>query len=98
MSNNSKAVCYKGSVGIGIVVETGIDLNSSTSSVLNVKKPQGSEVVWDADVYQTTKVIYVTEEGDFDEVGLYYIQARVEFGDSIFFGETTVLQVKDRYK
>jgi pantoate kinase len=98
MSNNSKGVCYKGSIGIGIVVETGIDLNASTSSVLNVKKPQGSEVVWDADVYQITKVSYVTEEDDLDEVGLYYIQAKIEFGDNIFFGETTVLQVRDRYK
>jgi hypothetical protein len=64
---------------------------------LNVKKPQGSKVVWIPTTYETTVMSYTTIKGDLNEIGIYYLQVEIRFGTKIFFGETTAFLVKESY-
>mgnify|MGYP001153685473 CR=1 FL=1 len=75
---------YIGTVGTPIIVDTDEDISTATVLKLLVKKPSGSEVVWEAvlgpanaiGIY--TKLQYTVQTGDWDEAGWWSIQAYVE--------------------
>lgn len=88
---------YKGTVGVLIEVETGVDLTDATEVKLKVKKPSGTTVEWNG-VASGTKIQYTTQTGDLDESGLYYIQAYVVKPTGIYLGETARLHVYEEFE
>jgi len=87
---------YVGDVGTEIIVDTCSDITTATVTDLLVEKPDGTLVTWSGDVYETTKIKYVVQAGDFDQAGEYILQAYVEMpgwqgrGNSTSFRVTVV--------
>ena len=90
---------YIGSIGIPLNIETGVDLTLAVEVVIEVEKPSKKKYSWEASLYQTTNVRKILLEGDLDEVGIYYLQAKVKMLDgSVKYGATTAMKVYDSYK
>lgn len=86
---------YVQSLGITIVVETDIDLTNATVVSFLVRKPNGGDVIWSADKYETTKLSYLLQAGDLSEKGIYKIQAKAVFADKVLYGATLPFRVYD---
>ena len=87
---------YVGAVGVVVTLGIDQDLTLSTKREIWVKKPDGSEVAWTADIAteredtDTGDMIpltpadgyleYITDDDDLDRAGDYAIQAYVEWG------------------
>jgi len=69
---------YVGDIGTEIIVDTCTDITQATVTDLNVEKPDGTDVVWHGSIFETTKIRYVVQQGDFDQAGEYMLQAYVE--------------------
>jgi hypothetical protein len=91
---------YIGSVGIEIAISTGINLTNATSYKFRVLKPDGNEIEWSASIVDMVSGVlsYTTVEGDLDVVGTWKLNARVAFPGEVFYGETTIFQVFDKFK
>jgi len=90
---------YVGEMGTQVVLDTEVTLTGAQSCVIKVKKPDGTEEEWSASVTETTKIVHTLEDGDFDQAGLYKMQAYVEFdSDNTFLGETVEMYVYDEYE
>ena len=87
---------YIGDYGTQVILNTGEDLTQPTvnSVAILAKKPSGSEVTWDASVYDTTKILYELKEGDLDETGTWIIQAIVDASLWQGKGRTSSFRVK----
>ena len=84
---------YVGEVGAVIIVDTQVDITSASTHSLKVKKPDGTLVTWDADLYsinsnETTRLKYVTIAGDFDQTGKYLVQPDIVLPEWSVYGET----------
>lgn len=86
---------FKGDIGLEIIVETDFDLTGATVTDLKIKKPNGTIVTWDADIYDETKLRYVTEDGDLDQYGIYEGMARVAVGTWSGSGDIFEFKVRD---
>lgn len=90
---------HLGDIGTLIEVDTCSDISSATAVSLIVEKPDGTVEEWIGYVYDTTKIRYVTQEGDLDMTGRYYLQAKVVlpsgevFGDMANFSVSSVIEV-----
>jgi hypothetical protein len=77
---------FVGDVGTVITLEVGLDLTSADTTNIRVKKVSPTHdietVYWEGDVFDTTKIKYVTEEGDFDVPGVYKLQSLISFSGS----------------
>ena len=82
----------KGDIGVSIEVDVGIDVTLATVAQIEVMKPSGKKVKWDA-VASGTILTYVTKENDIDEIGVYEIQAYVEVGSFKGRGKRTTFDV-----
>lgn len=87
---------YVGAVGVVVTLGTDQDLTLSTKREILVKRPDGTEVTWTADIAteredeDTGEMIpltpqdgyleYITDEDDLDQAGDYALQAYVEWG------------------
>jgi len=87
---------YAGAVGVVVTLGTGQDLTLSTKTEILVKKPDGSEATWTADIAteredeETKEIIpltpadgyirYITDADDLESPGDYYLQAKIEWG------------------
>lgn len=87
---------YVGAVGVVVTLGIDQDLTLSTKREIWVKKPDGTEVTWTADIAteredpETGDIIpltpadgyleYITVEDDLDQAGDYSLQAYVEWG------------------
>ena len=87
---------YTGAEGVNVLLFIDQDLTLSTVRQILVKRPDGSEVTWDAEIAteredeETHEIIpltpedgyikYVTVDGDLDQAGDYALQAYVEWG------------------
>ena len=64
---------YVGTVGLEILLDTGIDLSEATAVSILVRREGGTETTWSAETYTedgaTTKVRHTTVSGDLDEAG-----------------------------
>jgi hypothetical protein len=69
---------YVGDIGTEIIVDTTVDLTAATVLSLKVLKPGTAEVTWSGTQYETTKIRYVIQSGDFNVAGVYSLQAYVE--------------------
>lgn len=89
---------YINTFGISMLVDTNLSLQNTILVGLEVKKPSGNIVTWDASKYGTKQVAYSIETNDLDEVGIYQIQAFAKFKDKTLFGETFTLRVYDDFE
>lgn len=99
MSDLTGGKVYKDTVGLILTLDTGVDITDSDVSLLmKVRKPDGEEVEWTATVLSTSKLKYITQNGDLGQSGSYLIQAVVMIGSQIYYGETTSFQVSKEYE
>jgi len=83
-----KRKAYVGNEGTEIILNTYEDLTGATVGI-SVQKPSGVTVVWSATVYETQKVRYTVQAGDFNEVGVYNVQPVLALPDGGWSGLAT---------
>lgn len=83
--------------GTELYVDCGSDIQSATVTTLKVQKPDELEYTWSGAVYQNNQIKYTIQAGDFNQAGLYYIQAYIESPTWTGRGETVTLQVFDNF-
>ena len=89
---------YVGTVGVKLVVETGQDLSDTMQVSLLVKKPDGTQEEWTGTA-NGTKIEYIVQQDDFDQAGIYRIQAKAVFADgAIWYGNTDVLVIYELFE
>jgi len=88
---------YVNSIGVEIIADTGIDLNTATLTEFQVKKPDGTAATWPATLDSLTRLTYTTQIGDFDQHGLYYLQVYVEMPDFEGKGSITSFYVYELF-
>jgi hypothetical protein len=95
---------YVGSTGVQVILDcqgcndAPIDLTTASSLAINVRKPDGSKVVWPATLYGTDSIAYITVAGDFNMAGQYRMQAAVSIGGFTGLGETAIFTVSPLYE
>jgi hypothetical protein len=90
---------YKEDIGVVIRLNTNVDITEAASQGISVSTPDGEEIFWPAEVYNTTWVTYTTEDGDLDDAGDYLLQSYAKWSDdSIHRGETYTLTVYEHYE
>jgi len=89
---------YVGEIGTAIIVNCGEDISTASIHNLRVKKPDGTEVIWNASVYNTNYLKYLIVTGDLDQAGNYEIQAYIEMGGWKGWGETAFFMVSNKYE
>jgi len=89
---------YKDTIGLTLRVNTGADITTATNTTLNVKKPDGTEVVWTASIVDTYYLHYTTIAGDLDQAGTYVIQSALTLAGWTGTGESFEVQVYDEYR
>lgn len=89
----------KNSVGNRLRVDCGCTVTGATGIVLYVRKPSGVEETWTGlTIEGTTRVVYVTQTDDLDEVGSYLCQPFMTLpGGFSGRGRTFVLPVLDYF-
>lgn len=86
---------YVNDYGMILNVETNTDLTTTSIVKLLVRKPDLTQVEW-VGVSTDTIIQYTVQSGDFDQEGVYEINAYAEFpGPGT--GETIELEVFRRY-
>lgn len=92
---------YVNDTGTLVLVDLGtIVLFEEDDIQLNVKKPDTSEVIWDASIYSLnnpTQVFYISDASSFDQGGKYYLQAEVTRDDGRWLGGLASFDVKVRW-
>lgn len=69
---------YVDDEGVEITININTDISTATVHEMRVYK-DGTEVTWDAEIYEESYLRYVTEEGDLDWAGVYFVQGYFEF-------------------
>lgn len=95
MSEESKM--YKGDVGTEILVDCGTDITAATVKKLKVKRPDNSEIEWEASVDKKKYLRYIVQAGDFDSSGKYFLQAYIEMPSGKWSGETASFVIRSAY-
>ena len=77
---------YLHTIGAEIILDTGYDLSAATVDFLHIyyKNPFESGY-WVGEVFETTKVRFVTNSTHLNQVGKWYVQARVSLTAPILF-------------
>jgi len=96
---------YVGDIGTEIRLlvvdeESGIDdISDATVHKLLVRKPDGSEVEWEADIEGTQYLTYTVQDGDLDQPGTYRVQAYLELPSGWSGkGTTFTFEVHDEFE
>lgn len=89
---------YVGETGTEILVDTGVDITTATNTKIKCKKPDGTTVEWGASVKDTTKLSYLTQEGDFNQAGTYRVQASLSLGGWTGLGETASFKILELFE
>jgi hypothetical protein len=100
---NSDNKIYVGDIGLAILVDVGADISDATEATLSVRKPDGTEVSWAAEVRtvsgQTNFLRHVTVPGDLDVPGKYRVQPNLTIaGGWSGLGETDTFRVYDTFR
>ena len=83
---------YVGDFGMTFYVETSISLAAAVVTEIQVKKPNGINVIWPATVVGT-QMVYTIQLGDLDQSGKYVMQAFAEFYNLQVFGDAVEFYV-----
>ena len=88
---------YVGDVGLEIIIDMQEDISAATTYEMLVLK-NGTEVIWDASIYNDRYLKYVTEADDLDDAGIYFIQGNLVLGGWSGLGETVTFVVNPKWK
>lgn len=92
---------YIGTVGVEVIVDCKRSILGAVNYGIEVKKPDGTIVLWDAEIYEVggkyNYLRYYTESGDLDLEGEYRTQAVLTLGSWTGSGATDYFQVHSRY-
>ena len=91
---------YVGDIGTIWRIDTGEYVSGASTTQFFVKKPDGTEVTWEATIESDLHTLkYVIADGDYDQAGTYSAHAYVEFtGVGQWTGELFKFKVYDRWK
>ena len=89
---------YLGDIGTEIIVDVCSDISTATLVSLKVMKPDGTEHTWVGTVYQTQYIRYITQVGDFDQVGEYRVQPYIEMPGWEGRGDTATFKVSATFQ
>jgi len=84
---------YVGEEGTTLLVNTGVDITSATTTNLYVIKPDGTASEWVGSATDTTYITYTIVEDDFDQAGVYLIKSYVVVGDWSGYGNEASLAI-----
>ena len=88
---------YIEDVGTIITVDCGTAISGATNAKLKVKKPDGTSAEWTATISGTDDLKYTTISGDFDQSGVYYLQASLTISGWTGLGETATFTIHSPY-
>lgn len=86
---------YKNDIGTEIILDTGQSLLEASEVKIRAVKPSKRIVTWSGTVTETSKVRYVTTEGDWSESGKWKLQAYVELPTWKGHGESFSVTIND---
>lgn len=89
---------YVGDVGTEIILDCMTDISGATTTEIVAQKPNGSRVTWPAQIVESTKLKYVTIQGDLSHPGLWKLQARVVLPDWSGRGETFEVRIYNLFE
>ncbi|WP_456478125.1 hypothetical protein [Geoglobus ahangari] len=94
---------YVGDYGFQLeIVITTDDTANIQSAVIEVRKPSGAEVQWNAgfDVIDasTVRLHHTVQQGELDEAGLWKVQAVITYADGRQHAETRHFVVKNEFE
>ena len=91
---------YKDDIGTEIILDCEADISAALSFTILVKKPDGTETEWAAELKpnSVTKMRYFIKENDLDQKGKYLLQANPELINWVGRGETATLMVYNHFK
>ena len=93
---------YVGDIGFAVIADCGVDVTGAASVTFEVTKPDGTEVVWDAETTVVDGVpnylVHYTREGDLDQPGTYKLQPKFRLFSWEGKGETAKFKVSDGFK
>jgi len=76
-----------------IVLDCKTDISTASALAIEVRKPNGTEVIWPASLSGSTAVQYETATDTLDMPGIWLMQAHVTIGAGVWSGETWTLPV-----
>ena len=90
---------YEGDVGTVLYFDTTEDITGASNLALYVIRPDKSQVTWTPVVDGTTKLKYITQEGDIPEgiTGYYLIQPKLTLTGWTGRGTTVRLRVYPKF-
>jgi hypothetical protein len=89
---------YIGDIGTEIIVDVCSDITTATLAALKVMKPDMTEHTWVGSVYDTTKIRYIAQSGDFDQVGEYRVQPYIEMPGWQGRGDTATFKISSQFQ
>jgi hypothetical protein len=89
---------YVGDIGTDIIVDCGSAIGGATNLKLKIKKPDGTLVEWSAVIEGTDSLKYTTVSNDFDQCGVYYLQASLNMSGWTGVGETATFTIHSPYE
>jgi hypothetical protein len=84
---------YVGSVGTTILIDVGEDISGATTAAIDVQKPDGMEVTWVGDVYDHTKVRYITIANDIDQSGWWKLRPHIVMPSPGYDGPAATIEI-----
>jgi hypothetical protein len=88
---------FVGDVGTEIILRTGEDLTDASAIEYVFDKPDGSQILRVGYVYGTPtdgKTVYTTQLGDIDLLGVYDVQAEIDFINPARHFSTDIIQLQ----
>ena len=94
---DSDSKYYVGDVGTELILDTCVDITTATLVQIMVQKPDDTEEIWAANIYDTTHVRHVIQDGDWDQEGRYRYQAYVEMPSWEGRGDTVMHKIYSEF-
>jgi hypothetical protein len=89
---------YIGEVGTVLTLDCGVDISDATVFEIEVTKPNGTTATWTGTLSSTDSIGYTLQTGDFNQDGIYKLQAHVTSVGGEWYGETVELYVYDNFE
>ena len=91
------AKMYVGDIGTTLILDVGVTVASATSYMFKVQKPDNITYDWTCTTNSTTSFKYATKAGDFNQGGIYHLQAYATYPDWSGRSETIHFEVYDLF-
>ena len=89
---------YVDALNVEVRIRMNEDVSLATLVRLDVRKPGGTVVQWVAGVTENNVLRYITQSGDLDEAGLYYVQPYLVIGDWADYGTPANFKIHNKWR